>query len=121
MSKYPQIAKSKTLDVPIIITSPTHEANDGNHTSEILLPTNTNKYKLDKALSLDSHCDQKQNQNSVSSSMSSMNNTSENSSNNSIHQFQFYRQQFLTPPPAVYFNTNNVENINADFKINQSD
>ena len=123
MSKHPQIAKSKTLDVPIIITSPTHEQNDGiNHSGEILLPTNTNKYKLDKALSLDSHCAHNQSQNSLSSSMSSMNNSanSESSSNNSIHQFQFYRQQFLTPPPVVYFNTNNVENINADFKINQS-
>lgn len=119
MSKHPTISKSKTLDVPIIITSAITEPKN-EPPQPILSPT---KYKLDKAYSLDSQYSSHQ------SSFSSINSVSINDScsNNSINQFQYYRQQFLTPPPAISFANNinnnnspsNMEKINADFKSNQ--
>ena len=119
MSKHPTISKSKNLDVPIIITSTIDSKND-TIKNESPQPLSPNKYKLDKAYSLDSH------HSSYQSSFSSINlasmNTSiansDSSSNSSINQFQYYRQQFLTPPPPINYN-NNIENINADFKITQ--
>jgi hypothetical protein len=118
MSKHPQISKSKTLEVPIIITSPT---NDPNHdTFEYQQsPTTPNRFKLDKALSLDSH--KMSYQNSLDSSSCSINNSlnsTESLSNNSIHQFQFFHQKFLTPPPII--NSETTENMSAVFKTNQN-
>lgn len=127
MSKHPVISKSKTLDVPIIITSPTidqHHETSG--PCEHLVPPShfTKNHKLDKALSLDSHSlEYPHSLSSTSSSINTSLNSTESTSNNSIHQFQFYRQQFLTPPPVVSYSSSSSssdisENINADFKLN---
>ena len=80
MSKHHAIiCKSKTLDVPIIITSTTSEPIECNFGAQItslansnelsIKSINGNKFKLDKGLSLDSHC--LKSQNSLSSSSTS--------------------------------------------------
>ena len=81
MSKHHIICKSKTLDVPIIVTSTISDSNDSNmHENHIEMHrqtdnlnglANPNKFKLDKGLSLDSHY---LNNMSSSSSSSSTNN-----------------------------------------------
>ena len=129
MSKHHAICKSKTLDVPIIITSSTDpiECTFGanitclaNSSEVSIKTTNGNKFKLDKGLSLDSHC--LKNQNSLSSSSTSNEMTSSSnsisSSNNSIlhHNFQFHNQQYLSPPSTVNSSAQSF-NINADYEI----
>lgn len=134
MSKHHIICKSKTLDVPIIITS-TIDSNENsfcfnevntNEPSSIqtkpfgqISPGGGNKFKLDKGFSLDSHYLQSQNSLSSSSTNNDINSSSNSisSSTNSIqtHNFQFQHQQFLTPPPAVNINSAICYNINADF------
>lgn len=121
MSKHHVICKSKTLDVPIIVTSTIGDSND-NDLDHCLVATGngsigSNKFKLDKGLSLDSHC-----LNSLSSSasssttnMTSSSSTSISSSSNSI------RQQFLTPPSIINLNSNKTYNINADFDFDSVD
>ncbi len=118
MSKHPQISKSKTLEVPIIITSPTNDTNYDmlEYQQSSTQPT---RFKLDKALSLDSH--RMSYQNSLDSSSCSINNSlnsNEFLSNNSINQFQFCNQNFLSPPPIV--NTDVSDNMSAAFKNNQN-
>ena len=129
MSKHHIICKSKTLDVPIIITSTTSDPIECNFGSNLTSINNTNelsaklingnKFKLDKGLSLDSHC--LQSQNSLSSLTSNDLNSSSNSissSNNSIqqHNFQFQNQQYLSPPSTVNSSAQSF-NINADYEI----
>ena len=129
MSKHHIICKSKTLDVPIIITSSTTdpiECTFGsniatvNNSSELSnKPTNANKFKLDKGLSLDSHCLKSQNSLSSSSNSNGMTSSSNSisSSNNSIlHNFQFHNQQYLSPPSTVNSSAQSF-NINADYEI----
>ena len=128
MSKHP-LRTSKTLDIPIIITSSINESNDssnlfGNSTNNRVLESNehvvqNSKFKLDKALSLDSHC--LEYQNSLSSTSSSINTSiaSASSSNGSIH-----RQQYLVPPPVStalnpYNSNNSMTLTNSDLKANQ--
>lgn len=112
MAKHHLICKSKTLDVPIIVTSPT---NDNSNLADLIDPTTTtstqtttpNKFKLDKGLSLDSHC-----MNSLSSSASSSvtNMTSSSSVSSSTSSI---RQQFLQPPSVL--SLSKAYNIAADF------
>lgn len=120
MSKHHVICKSKTLDVPIIVTSTIGDSNDNNLEHSLTTGNGligSNKFKLDKGLSLDSHC-----LNSLSSSasssttnMTSSSSTSISSSSNSI------RQQFLTPPSIINLNSNKTYNINADFDFDSVD
>jgi hypothetical protein len=118
MSKHHIICKSKTLDVPIIVTSTISDSNDthDSHTENLRLNENTNglaisnKFKLDKGLSLDSHY-----LGSMSSSSSSSTNNINSSSTSLTSSTNSIRQQFLTPPPIINFNSNKVYNINADF------
>lgn len=130
MSKHHVICKSKTLDVPIIITSSTSDpvectfgANIASlaNASEVSIKTiNGNKFKLDKGLSLDSHC--LKNQNSLSSSstnneMTSSSNSISSSNSSILHQnFQFHNQQYLSPPSTVNSSAQSF-NINADYEI----
>ena len=126
------VGRSKTLDVPIIITSTTSdpiECNFGanltsvnNSNNELSTKTmNLNKFKLDKGLSLDSHYLKSQNSLSSSSTSNEMNDSSSNSissSNNSIinNNFQFQNQQYLSPPSSISSSSRQF-NINADFEI----
>ena len=116
MSKlHPAISKSKTVDIPVIITSGTpasgettdydmvndyeyttrnvdHEEEDAsplrihNHFN-VMLASSSIKYKLDKGLSLDSTCC------AVNERGNSLASSSTSSSANSIQQ-----QKYLTPP-----------------------
>ena len=131
MSKHP-LRTSKTLDIPIIITSSINDSNDStnlfgnNSTNNRVLESNehviqNSKFKLDKALSLDSHC--LEYQNSLSSTSSSINTSiaSTSSSNGSIH-----RQQYLVPPPVstalnpYNSNSNSITLTHSDLKANQT-
>ncbi len=127
MSKHHAICKSKTLDVPIIITSTTSEPIECNFGAQItslansnelsIKSINGNKFKLDKGLSLDSHCLKSQNSLSSSSTSNGMTSCSNSicSSNNSIlHQNK--SSQYLSPPSTVNSSAQSF-NINADYEI----
>ena len=133
-SKNPSIYKSKTLDVPIIITNDY----DVSSTTEILTGANTNTQstplsnlntgtilntqitqqsnKFQKGYSLDSQY--LYNQNSLSSSSSLINDltSSSNSISSSSNSIQHHRQ-FLEPPSSL--SSSQVQNINADFTERQ--
>lgn len=131
MSKHHVILKSKTLDVPIIITSSTTEENQFSFNEvpsndPVTSLTNSNKFKLDKGFSLDSHYLKSQNSLSSSSTSNDLTSSSNSisSSNSSLQQqfqqFQFYNQQYLQPPPSVNLSnssSNQTYNINADFDV----
>lgn len=134
MSKHHVILKSKTLDVPIIITSSISDENqfsfsEAPSTEPIsqIQPVSA-KFKLDKGFSLDSHYLKSQNSLSSSSTSNDMTSSSNSmsSSTNSLQQqhftnFQFHNQQYLQPPPAVSLTSMNTAsqtiNINADFDV----
>ena len=132
MSKHHVMCKSKTLDVPIIITSSIDIVNDyscenedvdnGLQQNAIATSNNTNngKYKLDKGLSLDSHCLKTQNSlssNSTNNDLTASSSTNSVSSSTSSNlKLQFQNQKFLSPPASV----KTSYNINADFTLNYS-
>ena len=137
MSKHHFICKSKTLDVPIIITSQNWDSNDttlndsennnllsktrlnDHEQSNPLISQITNKFKLDQGLSLDSHYLKSQNSSSSSSASNGFSSSSNSMSysNNSIQKFQYVDQNFLVPPPTVNLSLSQSYNINADFEI----
>lgn len=139
MSKHHIICKSKTLDVPIIITSTISDssfspsADTGSYFHEnggskflenepplgVILNGSGSKFKLDKGFSLDSHY--MKSQNSLSSSSTNNDNASSfssiSSSTNSSSSFQFQNQHYLVPPPVINMSSNQTCNINADFSL----
>lgn len=126
MSKHHVILKSKTLDIPIIITSSISEENHyrENSSSDEQFPYKINqKYKLDKGYSLDSHHFKNQNCLSSSSigqqvcSVSNSVSSSEASLPNQLNGFQSQSQKYLQPPPMINLSTLANSNINADFSI----
>ncbi|RNA17187.1 hypothetical protein BpHYR1_019234 [Brachionus plicatilis] len=124
MSKHHVILKSKTLDVPIIITSSMTEENHYLETAsnnDQFSHLVNSKFKLDKGFSLDSHY--LNNQKSMSSSITSNElnsvpnsiSSSESSLQCQLNNFQFHNQQFLQPPPLINPSSFTNPNINADF------
>ncbi|CAF0857353.1 unnamed protein product [Brachionus calyciflorus] len=128
MSKHHVILKSKTLDVPIIITSSISDESQFNfsESNDQLTHIVGTKYKLDKGFSLDSHYLHSQNSLSSSSTSNDLTSTpnSVSSSNSSLQSqlntsFQFHNQKYLQPPPVVNLTTlTSANNINADFEVN---
>lgn len=125
MSKHHVILKSKTLDVPIIITSSNSEENhyrENSNSDEQFQYLVNQKYKLDKGYSLDSH--HFNNQNSLSTSIgnevcsiSSSVSSSETSLQNQLNGSQSHSQQYLQPPPMINKSILTNSKINADFCI----
>ena len=142
MAKHHVICKSKTLDVPIIITSsiqsggmtgtvelpsPTSSPmsvglnNNNNSTSsnhpvfiENNLPNQIVKYKLDKGYSLDSKYLLNNHQGSLSSSST---NNDMTSSTNSISS-STSNKHFLSPPPSIDLRPTSIFNAAVDYAAN---
>jgi hypothetical protein len=137
-NKHHAICKSKTLDVPIIITndydvsssnSEITNTQSQNNTSSTTAAANqmplsgvftinsqqsppafTNKFQ--KGYSLDSqHLSSQNSLSSSSNSISSSNNSIQNV--NSGNQFHHQHRQYLQPPSSL--NSSQAQNINADF------
>jgi hypothetical protein len=146
MSKHHVICKSKTLDVPIIITSSigdsgttgegvyfnettsTHETTTATtnlvtSSQMVMSSNNNNSSKLNKGYSLDSKY-MMTTQNSLSSSstnndMTSSSNSVSSCSTNSIQPQHYHSRQFLLPPPTP-IDLLQTSNINgADFEANK--
>lgn len=137
MSKHHVICKSKTLDVPIIITSsiqsggmtgtvelpsPTssvglnNNSNSSNHPVfiENNSPNQIVKYKLDKGYSLDSKYLLNNHQGSLSSSST---NNDMTSSTNSISS-STSNKHFLSPPPSIDLIPTSIFNAAVDYAAN---
>lgn len=133
-NKFHAMCKSKTLDVPIIITTNDFDLCDQQQQQQqqqqLLLQPNglstSLNNKFQKGYSLDSQHMFSQNSLSSSSSLAADLTSSSNSissSNNSItaanqqQPAQYRQQQFLQPPCSL--STTQVHNINADFYLDQ--
>ena len=134
-TKHHVICKSKTLDVPIIITNDYDTAANNTNSNNVDSPTSppsnqnsmvpnattitatlpssvANSNKFQKGYSLDSHA--LYNQNSLSSSSSLINDLTSSSNSISSSSNSIQHRQFLLPPSSL--NSSQAQNINADFE-----